>query len=117
MYGTTALIRPQFATRLHLNISHKTTETEACSTPSSPLGVRYSGFSLRIHYCIAPESGQVSTLANRYRFDFTITRDTPVTAQEVAGRTCITGWGLGLGQLPDFYHFSAITGSCQLLPF
>ena len=27
------------------------------------------------------------------------------------------GWGLGLGQLPDFYHFSAITGSCQLLPF
>ena len=27
------------------------------------------------------------------------------------------GWGLGLGQLPDLYHFSAITGSCQLLPF
>ena len=27
------------------------------------------------------------------------------------------GWGLGLGQLADFYHFSAITGSCQLLPF
>ena len=24
------------------------------------------------------------------------------------------GWGLGLGQLPDFYHFSAITGSCQI---
>ena len=31
-------------------------------------------------------------------------------------RVCI-GWGLGLGQLPDFYHFSALTGSCQLLPF
>ena len=26
----------------------------------------------------------------------------------------IIGWGLGLGQLPDFYHFSAITGSCQI---
>lgn len=31
--------------------------------------------------------------------------------------TFAIGWGLGLGQLPDFYHFSAITGSCQLLPF
>ena len=35
---------------------------------------------------------------------------------QTTASSCI-GWGLGLGQLPDFYHFSAITGSCQLLPF
>ena len=27
------------------------------------------------------------------------------------------GWGLGLGQLPDFYHFSAITGAANFYHF
>ena len=38
-------------------------------------------------------------------------------AKPVYVRPSAIGWGLGLGQLPDFYHFSALAGRCQLLPF